>query len=193
MERRSQSWQRQRKAKVRSSSSRSSSSRGRRSTSRARRRSASGGLVHAGPDHEPASGARRSAHRRGCRQGHDHGEDRHRSRPEAGLARLHERVPVVRQGDLRHFARRARRLRNHPEAARARTVEAKAVATAKRAATRAARHTMGSKQKKGIKGDVADVVVTPVTAAPSTVRPESSPTAPATSVGTTAAATPRTP
>jgi hypothetical protein len=34
---------------------------------------------------------------------------------------------------------------------------------AKRAATRAARHTMGPKQKKAVKGDVTGVVVTPVT------------------------------
>lgn len=44
------------------------------------------------------------------------------------------------------------------------TVEAKAAAAAKRVATRAARHTMGPKQKKAIKGDVTGVVVTPVTA-----------------------------
>jgi hypothetical protein len=46
------------------------------------------------------------------------------------------------------------------------TVEAKAAAAAKRAATRAARHTMSPKQKKGIKGDVTGVLVTPVTATP---------------------------
>jgi hypothetical protein len=49
------------------------------------------------------------------------------------------------------------------------TVEAKATAAAKRAATRAARHTMGSQQKKAVKGDVTGIVVTPVTAAPPTV------------------------
>jgi hypothetical protein len=49
------------------------------------------------------------------------------------------------------------------------TVEAKAAAAAKRASTRAARHTMGSKQKKGIKGDVTGVVVTPITASAPTV------------------------
>jgi hypothetical protein len=71
------------------------------------------------------------------------------------------------------------------------TVEAKAVAAAKRKATRAARHTMGSKQKLGVKGDVTGITVTPITAtqptvaAPSTV--PSSPGAPATSTGTTAA------
>jgi hypothetical protein len=69
------------------------------------------------------------------------------------------------------------------------TVEAKAAAVAKRAATRAARHTMGPKQKKGIKGDVSGILVTPVTATPPTVTVPTSPTAPATSTGTTAAAT----
>jgi hypothetical protein len=49
------------------------------------------------------------------------------------------------------------------------TVEAKAAAAAKRAATRAARHTMGSQQKKAVKGDVTGIVVTPVTAAPPSV------------------------
>jgi len=45
------------------------------------------------------------------------------------------------------------------------TVAAKATAVAKRTATRAARHTMGSVQKKAVKGDVTGVVVTPVTSA----------------------------
>jgi hypothetical protein len=49
------------------------------------------------------------------------------------------------------------------------TVGVKAGAVAKRKATRAARHTMGSQQKKGVKGDVTGVVVTPVTAAQPTV------------------------
>ena|ERR1700677_1401288 len=44
------------------------------------------------------------------------------------------------------------------------TVEAKALAKAKRAATRAARHTMGSVQKKAITGNVVAVTVTPVIA-----------------------------
>ena len=57
------------------------------------------------------------------------------------------------------------------------TVEQKAAAAAKSAATRAARHTMGTVQKKGIKGDVKGVVVTPVTA--------SSPSAASPAVGTT--------
>jgi hypothetical protein len=45
------------------------------------------------------------------------------------------------------------------------TVDAKAGAVAKRKATRVARHTMGSQQKKAIKGDVTGVVVTPISAA----------------------------
>jgi ABC-type transporter Mla subunit MlaD len=44
------------------------------------------------------------------------------------------------------------------------TGEQRAAATAKARATRAARHTMGSKQKVAVKGDVTGVVVTPVTA-----------------------------
>jgi len=46
------------------------------------------------------------------------------------------------------------------------TVETKLVAVAKNKATRAARHTMGSRQKKAIRGDVTGVVVTPVRGGP---------------------------
>jgi hypothetical protein len=49
------------------------------------------------------------------------------------------------------------------------TNEQKTLAAAKRAATRAARHTMGPKQKKGVKGDVIGVTVTPITAPPQVV------------------------
>jgi hypothetical protein len=44
------------------------------------------------------------------------------------------------------------------------TATAKAAAAAKRKATRQARHTMGAKQRKTVKGDVTGIVVTPVTA-----------------------------
>jgi hypothetical protein len=47
-----------------------------------------------------------------------------------------------------------------------RTPEQKAAAAAKAAATRKARHTMGAKQKKGVKGDVTGIAITPVTAQP---------------------------
>jgi hypothetical protein len=78
----------------------------------------------------------------------------------------------------------------NPKARAPLTVEAKAAAVAKRAATRAARHTMGSKQKEAIKGDVTGVAVTPITAPSPTVTPPSGPTIPATSGGTTAASSP---
>ena len=71
------------------------------------------------------------------------------------------------------------------------TAEANVAAAAKRKATRAARHTMGSKQKLGVKGDVTGITVTPITATQPTVAAPgtipSSPSAPATSTGTTAA------
>jgi hypothetical protein len=51
-----------------------------------------------------------------------------------------------------------------PRARVAQTVETKTAAVAKRAATRAARHTMGPKQRLAVKGDVTGVVVSPVTA-----------------------------
>ena len=72
------------------------------------------------------------------------------------------------------------------------TVEAKAAATAKRAATRAARHTMGQQQKKEVMGDVTGVIVTPITAAMPTVAAPVSPTPSATSGGTPAAPAPHT-
>ena len=77
----------------------------------------------------------------------------------------------------------------HPKVVTPLTVEAKAAAAAKRKATRAARNTMGSKQKKSVKGDVIGITLTPVTAAhPVVTTATSSPTAGATSTGATAAA-----
>jgi hypothetical protein len=73
------------------------------------------------------------------------------------------------------------------------TGEAKALATAKRAATRAARHTMGSNQRKAVKGDVTGVVVTPIAGPTTTVTAPSSPTTPAPGAGPTAASSPTTP
>jgi len=66
------------------------------------------------------------------------------------------------------------------------SVEAKLVAAAKRKATRAARHTMGSQQKKGIKGSVAGVVVTPIsTSSPVAMTPVSGSTPAASAPATT--------
>ncbi|MDP8998570.1 MAG: hypothetical protein M3O46_00480 [Myxococcota bacterium] len=79
-----------------------------------------------------------------------------------------------------------------PKARAQLTVEAKTAAAAKRKATRAARHTTGPKQKKGIKGAVTGIIVTPVTATDHAATPPASPTAPATSTGTAPAATPHT-
>ena len=70
------------------------------------------------------------------------------------------------------------------------TVDDKAAAVAKRAATRAARHTMGPQQKKGIKGAVKGVLVTPITDAAPVAAAPSSPTASANGGGTTAAPAP---
>jgi len=61
------------------------------------------------------------------------------------------------------------------------TVEQKAAAAAKRAATREARGTKGPKQKKAVKGDVTGVTITPTTA--------TGPVAPAAKGGPTAGAT----
>jgi hypothetical protein len=59
------------------------------------------------------------------------------------------------------------------------TAQAKVAAAAKRKATRAARHTMGSQQKKSVKGDVTGIVVTPVTSAAPVATPPTGPSAPA--------------
>jgi hypothetical protein len=73
------------------------------------------------------------------------------------------------------------------------TLEAKTAAAAKRASTRAARHTMGSKQKLAVVGDVTGVVVTPVHAPAPIVPTPSSPTVPATSVAPTVVNSPTVP
>ena len=69
------------------------------------------------------------------------------------------------------------------------TAEQKAAAALKRKATRAARGTLGSVQKKGVKGDVVGITVTPVTSTaskPGEAAP-GAPTAAATSGGGTSA------
>jgi hypothetical protein len=80
----------------------------------------------------------------------------------------------------------------HPKARTPLTVEAKAAAVAKRTATRAARGTKGSVQKKGIKGDVTGITVTPITAQPVAQRATSSPAVGATSPAPTAGTAPHT-
>ncbi|HLK39895.1 MAG TPA: hypothetical protein VKU41_24230 [Polyangiaceae bacterium] len=77
----------------------------------------------------------------------------------------------------------------HPKVRAPLTVEAKAAAAAKRKATRAARHTMGTKQKKGVKGVVTGVVLTPITAPQPTASEPASPTTPASGTGPTAGTT----
>jgi hypothetical protein len=58
------------------------------------------------------------------------------------------------------------------------TAEQKALAAAKNKATREARHTQGTKQKAGVKGNVTGVVITPVTAATPTPTPAPAASAP---------------
>jgi hypothetical protein len=78
-----------------------------------------------------------------------------------------------------------------PKARTPLNVEAQAVAVAKRKATRAARHTMGKKQKKGVKGAVVGITVTPVTAPQPIATTPSSPTAGAPTPVPTASPAPR--
>jgi hypothetical protein len=69
------------------------------------------------------------------------------------------------------------------------TIEQKAAAAAKRKSTRAARRTMGPKQRSEVKGDVTGVVVTPVTTPQATPAPSTSrnATAPAAASATSGA------
>ena len=76
----------------------------------------------------------------------------------------------------------------HPKTRAPQTAEAKTAAAQKRKATRVARHTMGTKQKSAIKGAVTGIHVTPITSPQPAATEPSSPAAPATSTGTTAAA-----
>jgi len=70
------------------------------------------------------------------------------------------------------------------------TTEAQAAANAKRASTRAARHTMGSQQRKAVKGDVTGVTVTPIVATHPTPAPSpASPSNPAPNGAAKAAST----
>jgi hypothetical protein len=73
------------------------------------------------------------------------------------------------------------------------SAEATIAAVAKRASTRAARHTMGPKQKLGVKGDVTGVTVTTNHAAAPAAIVSSSPSAPANSGAPAAASSPTTP
>jgi len=78
----------------------------------------------------------------------------------------------------------------HPKARKELNVETKTAAGAKRAATRAARHTAGPKQKKSIKGAVTGILVTPLTGTkPVAPRSRSSP---GSTTGTTASTAPHT-
>jgi hypothetical protein len=67
------------------------------------------------------------------------------------------------------------------------TVEQKAAAAAKRAATRAARKTMGTQQRKAVKGAVTGVVVTPIVASQPVTQAPNGPSNPAPSGGATVA------
>jgi hypothetical protein len=80
-----------------------------------------------------------------------------------------------------------------PKARLVPTSEKKTAAVQKRAATRAARHTMGSRQKADVKGDVSGIVVTPVKATTVPVSTQDGPTAPATSGSPTANSGPTAP
>ena len=70
------------------------------------------------------------------------------------------------------------------------TIDQLAAAAAKRAATRAARHTMGPKKKQQVKGTITTIATSPAAPAPAPVAP--SPVASALSQGTSAGPLPHT-
>lgn len=74
----------------------------------------------------------------------------------------------------------------HPKARAPLTVEAKTAAAAKRKATRQARNTMGTQQKKKVKGAVTGIVVTPIVTPPPVLSTPTSPSSPAPGVVTPA-------
>ena len=76
-----------------------------------------------------------------------------------------------------------------PKARAQLTVEQKAAAAAKRQATRNARMTMGTKQRKDVKGDVVGITVTPITAAAPVAKAPAQPATTATTVPGAAAGT----
>jgi hypothetical protein len=79
-------------------------------------------------------------------------------------------ITAVRQAILAAFADSADTLGGYglkPRKQRVTSPQTQVVAAAKARATRAARHTMGSRQKQAVKGDVKDVVLTPVTSSAS--------------------------
>ncbi len=88
--------------------------------------------------------------------------------------------------DLADFGLTPKKVRTPP------TAEAKAAAAAKRASTRAARGTMGSKQKLKVKGNVVGISVTPVEAETVVAKAPTAPSTGATSSGTQGGSAPHT-
>jgi hypothetical protein len=109
------------------------------------------------------------------------------------ILRAFERMVLAQFGDTQDAASTLADFGFAPQKVSVPTVETKAAAVEKSRATRAARHTMGPKQKSAIKGNVTGVLVSPITGPTPVVTPvtTASPTSPATSTGTAFAATPR--
>ena len=103
-----------------------------------------------------------------------------RANTKALVSGLRQAMQVAFAGSIDALADFGLKPRKQPAA---RTPEEKASAVAKALATRKARHTMGSQQKKGVKGAVPDIVVTTVTPAQPTAAVPTGPSAPATSTG----------
>jgi hypothetical protein len=108
-----------------------------------------------------------------------------RASTKALVSGVRQQVQVMFAGSvdtLADFGLKPRKVRAAP------TPEEKVAAAAKAKATRAARHTMGSKQKKGVKGTVTTIVASTSPTASPPAAP--SPVASAPAQGTTTAGTP---
>jgi hypothetical protein len=95
-----------------------------------------------------------------------------RSKTKAFVSGVRQALQVAFAGSVDALADFGLKPRKPPAA---RTPEEKAAAAAKAKATRLARHTMGPQQKKGVKGAVTGVVVTPVTALQPAAPPPAAP------------------
>jgi hypothetical protein len=103
---------------------------------------------------------------------------------------------LLRQALIAQYGKNANAVLNDfgmtaPKVPGAKTVEAKATAAAKRTATRTARHTMGTVQKKAVTGSVVGITVTPVVAGPPVTATQ--PVAPTSPVVATSPTTPAQP
>ncbi len=134
------------------------------------------GILQARIDARNAAVATKATWQAGVKADHDE-----REKSKAVVSGLQQALRVVFSGMIDSLADFGLK----PRKSYVLTPEAKQVAAAKAKATRAARHTMGSQQKKAVKGNVTGIVVTPTTSAPSSSASVNGAAAPATATAAT--------